>query len=70
MSGNLSDRRWLAAAAPSDLDLSARDIELRWAAGVVDGELFNAQEVLSSRDLGGDSDGVGTLACVSATTEH
>lgn len=59
MSGDLGGRRGVAAAATSDLDLCARDVELWWAAGVVDTELLDTEEVLSSGDLGGDGDGVG-----------
>jgi hypothetical protein len=52
VSRDLGGRRGLAAAATSDLELGARDVELRWAAGVVDTELLDTEEVLSSGDLG------------------
>ena len=60
VAGDLSSGRGLSGAAASDLDLSARDVELGRAAGVVDTELLDAEEVLSSGDLGGDSGGVGS----------
>lgn len=59
MSGDLGGRRGVAAAATGDLDLCARDVELWRAAGVVDTELLDTEEVLSSRDLGGDGDRIG-----------
>jgi hypothetical protein len=37
-----------AGATSSDLDLGARDVELRRRAGVVDAELLDAEEVLAS----------------------
>ena len=58
VAGDLSRRRGLSGAATSDLDLSARDVELGRAAGVVDAELLDTEEVLSSGDLGGDGGGV------------
>jgi hypothetical protein len=59
VAGDLGGRRRPAGAATSDLELSARDVELGRAAGVVDTELLDAKEVLSSGDLGGDGGGVG-----------
>ena len=53
MSGNLGGRRRATAATTSDLQLCARDVELGRAAGVVDTELLDAEEVLSSGDLVG-----------------
>lgn len=64
MARNLGGRRGLAGAAASDLDLSARDVELGRAAGVVDAELLDAEEVLSSGDLGGNGGGVGSYESV------
>jgi hypothetical protein len=58
VSGDLGGRRGVATTATSDLDLCARDVELWRAARVVDTELFDTEEVLSSGDLGGDGDGV------------
>ncbi|CAI6334501.1 unnamed protein product [Periconia digitata] len=45
-------------ASASDLDLSARDVELRGGAGVVDGELLDADEVLAGGHARGDVDRV------------
>ena len=59
MARDLGGRRRLTAAATSDLELRAGDVELRWAAGVVDTELLDAEEVLSSGELRWDGDGVG-----------
>lgn len=59
MAGDLGSGRGLSAASSSDLDLSARDVELGRAAGVVDAELLDTEEVLSSGDLGGNGGGVG-----------
>jgi hypothetical protein len=65
VSRNLCSRRRLARAAASDLDLSASYVELGWAARVMDAELLDTEEVLSSRNLGGDSGGVSGCGTVS-----
>jgi hypothetical protein len=59
VAGDLGDGRRPSGAATSDLELSARNVELGRAARVVDAELLDAEEVLSSGDLGGDGGGVG-----------
>lgn len=66
--GNLGSRREGLGATASDLDLSARDVELRGRAGVVDAELFDAEQVLASSDARGDSDGVVVYVNVSQGT--
>lgn len=66
VSGNLSGRRRLPAAAASDLELSAGDVKLRWATRVVDTELLDAKKILSSRNLRGDGNGVGGCEHVSS----
>jgi hypothetical protein len=58
VSGNLDGRRTSSAAATSDLELGAGQVELRYTAGVVDGELLNAHEILARGDTGRDVDGV------------
>jgi hypothetical protein len=58
VAGDLDGGGWAAGAATSDLELRAREVELRWRAGVVDTELLDAEQVLSCRDLAGDSDRV------------
>jgi hypothetical protein len=54
MSRNFYCRRRLSAAATGDLQLRAGEVELRRRSRVVDAELLNAEEVLSSGDLVGN----------------
>lgn len=49
----------------SDLDLSARNVELRGRAGVVNSKLLDTEQVLASSNAGGDCDGVVVCLCVS-----
>lgn len=56
---NLNGGGWVSAASSSDLDLSAGNIKLGWAAGVVDAELLDAKQVLSGGELRGNGNGVG-----------
>ena len=58
VSRNLGCGRESLGTAASNLELSARDVELRWGAGVVDGELLDAEQVLASSDARGNCDGV------------
>ena len=62
---DLGGRRRLAAAAAGNLELRARDVELRWAAGVVDAELLDAEKVLAGDKLGWDGDRVGGCSEIS-----
>lgn len=66
VTGDLDGRGWVARASTGDLDLRARDVELWGRSGVVDAELLNAEQVLSSSDLRWDGDGVG--ACLMLVT--
>lgn len=59
VSWDLDSGAWVARATSGNLELRARDVELRWRAGVVDTELLDAQEVLAGADLAGNCDGVG-----------
>lgn len=71
MSGNRDTAEALGSTA-GDLDLSAGDVELRRRARVVDGELFNADEVLASGDARWDGDIVGSrqVPCGLSTAER
>jgi hypothetical protein len=64
VSGNLDRGRQGLGTTTSDLDLSARDVELGRRAGVVDSELLDADEVLAGGNARRDGDGVcGYSAC-------
>jgi hypothetical protein len=65
MARDLGDRGRATWAATGDLELRAREVELRWRTGVVDAELLNAEQVVASGDLVGDSDSVWGCAKVS-----
>lgn len=65
MAGNLDCWGWLSGATSSDLDLRARDVELRNATGIVNSKLLNAQEIFSCWDLGGNRYGVGGYKSIS-----
>jgi len=56
VSGNLNSRGPSLGASARNLDLSAGNVELGWGTGVVDAELFDAEEVLARWDAGGDLD--------------
>lgn len=65
VSRDLDGGRQDLRATASHLDLSARDVELRRGAGVVDGKLLNAEQVLASSKARRDGDRVAGCACVS-----
>lgn len=50
VAGNLGGRRHGLGAAASDLELSARNIELGQRARVMDAKLFNSEQVLARGD--------------------
>jgi hypothetical protein len=56
---NLDDGGRGARSSTSDLELCARQVELRWRSRVVNTELLDAEKVLSSRDLARNCDRVG-----------
>lgn len=62
VSGDLGGGREGLASAASDLDLRARDVELRGRAGVVDTKLLDTEQVLAGSNARGNSDGV--VVCV------
>jgi hypothetical protein len=65
VSRDLSGGREGLASAASDLDLRARDVELRGRAGVVDTKLLDAEQVLAGSNARGNGDGVVVCAVVS-----
>ena len=68
MSGDLGSGRGLARATTSNLELCAREVELGNTAGVVNSELLDAEEVLSSGELRWDGNGVSDCDIVSNTS--
>lgn len=65
VSGDLGGGREGLASAASDLDLRARDVELRGRAGVVDTKLLDTEQVLAGSNARGNSDGVVVCAVIS-----
>jgi hypothetical protein len=51
---DLDSGRWFARTTTGDLELCARDVELRGRPRVVDTELLNAKEIFASGDLAGN----------------
>ena len=58
VAGDLGGRGHRLGASTSNLDLSARDVKLRWTPGVVDAQLLNTEQIVTSRDAAGDGGGV------------
>lgn len=65
VSGDLSGGREGRASAAGDLDLRARDVELRGRSGVVNTHLLDTEQVLAGSNARGNGDGVVVCAVVS-----